>query len=105
MKSAFEAWRSDFQLKRVTEFFLTKPILDQNNNVLLDFPTEQANMENAFDRVVESNYKHINARVKSAVNLLNSVFKRQVRATFGEIYLTQGRKTETMGHIYKDLIN
>jgi hypothetical protein len=61
IKCAFDAWKSDFEVNRI--------------------------MENAFNKVLEMNHKHISARVASGVSLLNNVFNRQVKYAFEDLCL------------------
>lgn len=63
LRKSFEIWKADLEVNRI--------------------------MENAFNKVLEINHKHVSARVTSAVNLLNNVFSKQTRSCFSELYLYQ----------------
>lgn len=61
IKSAFDAWKSDFEVNRI--------------------------MENAFNKVLEMNHKHISARVSSGVNLLDNILNKKMRSVFEDLYV------------------
>ena len=65
VKSAFDIWRADLEVNRI--------------------------MENAFNKILEINHKHVNARVSSAVSLLSTIFNKQIKSSFSEIYLYEAQ--------------
>ena len=64
LKNSFETWKADCEVNKI--------------------------MENAFNKVLEINHKHVNARVTSAVGLLTNIFSKPVRNSFSELYLFGG---------------
>ena len=45
-------------------------------------------MENAFNKVLEMNNRHISVRVTSGVNLLSNIFSKPVEKAFSDLYFS-----------------
>ena len=63
VRTAFDTWRADYEVNRV--------------------------MENAFNKVLEMNHKHVSVRISSGVSLLGSIVTRHTREAFNDMYLCE----------------
>lgn len=59
VRAAFETWKSDYEVHRI--------------------------MENAFNKVLEMNHKHVCVRVSSGVGLLNNIVRRRLEKPFEDL--------------------